>query len=198
MRSCLQLHCQCFQRSCDASEPREVQRIRRKFRRGSRFSGGSRQIRLRLRQAFRRRWPREMERIRRQCAMLGLLDRATKLTSPQGKERNYQARPCPSAPEILEPARRQLGVSDRVLDVTVAEVSLQRPRIVALVGQRKASFQTNFSLPPGGSAVTSLGRCASKIRPYRGCAAPYGRTCQLRRRSRGMWHHWPALTSSAR
>jgi hypothetical protein len=44
-----------------------------------------------------------------------------------------------SCPEILEPARRQLGVSHRVLDVAVAEVSLQRPRIVALVRQRKTA-----------------------------------------------------------
>ena len=42
----------------------------------------------------------------------------------------YQARPCPSAPEVLEPARRQLGVSHGVLDFAVAEVSLQRPGIV--------------------------------------------------------------------
>ena len=42
-------------------------------------------------------------------------------------------------PKILEPARRQLGVSHRVLDVAVAEVSLQRPGIVALVGQRKTT-----------------------------------------------------------
>jgi hypothetical protein len=31
------------------------------------------------------------------------------------------------------------GVSHRVLDVAVAEVSLQRSRIVALVGQRKTT-----------------------------------------------------------
>ena len=42
-------------------------------------------------------------------------------------------------PEVLEPSRRQLGVSHRVLDVAVAEVSLQRSRIVALVGQRKTT-----------------------------------------------------------
>ena len=49
------------------------------------------------------------------------------------------ARRIRSSPEVLEPARRQLGVSHRVLDVAVAEVSLQRSRIVALVGQRKAT-----------------------------------------------------------
>src|SRR6202035_4181814 len=30
-----------------------------------------------------------MERVRRKCAMLGLLDRATKLTSRQGEKREY-------------------------------------------------------------------------------------------------------------
>src|SRR6476469_4566933 len=44
-----------------------------------------------------------------------------------------------SSPEVLEPVRRQLGVAHRVLDVAVTEVSLQRSRIVALVGQRKAT-----------------------------------------------------------
>jgi hypothetical protein len=38
-------------------------------------------------------------------------------------------------PEVLEPIRIQLGVAHRVLDVAVAQISLQRPRIVALVGQ---------------------------------------------------------------
>ena len=33
-------------------------------------------------------------------------------------------------PEVLEPRRRQLGVTDGVLDVAVAEISLQRPRVV--------------------------------------------------------------------
>jgi hypothetical protein len=41
-----------------------------------------------------------------------------------------------SSPEILEPRRRQFRIAHRVLDVLVAEVSLQRPRVVALIGQR--------------------------------------------------------------
>jgi hypothetical protein len=40
-----------------------------------------------------------------------------------------------SAPEVLEPIRRQLGVANRVLDVLVAEVSLHSPCIVAFVRQ---------------------------------------------------------------
>ena len=64
-------------------------RIRREIRRGSRFGERSRQIRLRLRQTLQRLWPRDMARLRRKCAMLGLLDRATKLTFPHGEEREY-------------------------------------------------------------------------------------------------------------
>src|SRR6516165_300263 len=40
------------------------------------------------------------------------------------------------APEILEAIRPQLGVAHCVLNVAVAEVSLQRAGIVALVGER--------------------------------------------------------------
>ena len=40
-----------------------------------------------------------------------------------------------SAPEILKPRRRQLCIAHRVLNVAVAEVSLQRSRIVSSVGQ---------------------------------------------------------------
>jgi hypothetical protein len=39
-----------------------------------------------------------------------------------------------SAPEILEAIRRKLGVAHGVLDVLVAEPSLQRPGVVAGVG----------------------------------------------------------------
>jgi len=37
-------------------------------------------------------------------------------------------------PEVLEPIRRQLGVSHRVLNILVAEVSLQSARIVPGIG----------------------------------------------------------------
>src|SRR5262245_4786376 len=43
------------------------------------------------------------------------------------------------APKILKPRRRQLSVSYSVLNVAVAEVSLQGPRIVPLIGQRVAA-----------------------------------------------------------
>jgi hypothetical protein len=40
-----------------------------------------------------------------------------------------------SAPEILEPCRRQLGVAHSVLNVAMSEVRLQRPSVVPLIGQ---------------------------------------------------------------
>src|SRR5262245_57500536 len=44
-----------------------------------------------------------------------------------------------SAPEVLEPIRRQLGVAHGVLDVLVPQPSLQCPRVVAGVGQSIAA-----------------------------------------------------------
>jgi hypothetical protein len=46
------------------------------------------------------------------------------------------------SPEVLEPRGRQFGVADRVLDVLVAEVSLQGPGIVALVRQGEPARMT--------------------------------------------------------
>src|SRR5438105_15961037 len=39
-------------------------------------------------------------------------------------------------PKVLEPVWRQLGVAHRVLDVLVPESSLQRPGVVASIGER--------------------------------------------------------------
>src|SRR5713101_5412209 len=38
-------------------------------------------------------------------------------------------------PESFEPARRQLGIADGVRDISVAQVLLDRPRVVPLIGQ---------------------------------------------------------------
>ena len=38
-------------------------------------------------------------------------------------------------PKIFEPVGRHFGVSDRVLDVLVAKVVLQGPRVVTIIGQ---------------------------------------------------------------
>ena len=42
-------------------------------------------------------------------------------------------------PKVLEPVGRHVGVLDRVLDVPVPEVVLQRPRVVAIVGEPEAA-----------------------------------------------------------
>src|SRR5262252_10782970 len=43
------------------------------------------------------------------------------------------------SPEVFEPVRGELGVAHRVLDVFVAEPRLQRPGVVAGVGERIAA-----------------------------------------------------------
>ena len=53
-------------------------------------------------------------------------------------------------PKVLEAIRRHFGVSDGVLDVLVAEVVLQGPRVVAIIGQ----------LEPAGMAMQQ--RCTKK------------------------------------
>src|SRR5262249_36522911 len=45
------------------------------------------------------------------------------------------APPSSIPPKVLEPVGCHFGVSDRVLDVPVPEVVLQRPRVVAIVGE---------------------------------------------------------------
>jgi len=42
-------------------------------------------------------------------------------------------------PEIAEPLRRKFTISNRVLDVLVAEIVLQRPCIHTLISQLKPS-----------------------------------------------------------
>ena len=42
-------------------------------------------------------------------------------------------------PEVLKPIRRQLGVAHRVLDIAMAKIRLQCPRIMPLVCQGEAT-----------------------------------------------------------
>ena len=44
-----------------------------------------------------------------------------------------------ASPKVLETVGRHLGVPDRVLNVLVPEVVLQRPRVVAGVGELEAA-----------------------------------------------------------
>ena len=45
------------------------------------------------------------------------------------------APPSSVPPKVLEPVRRHFGVPDRVLNVLVPEVVLERSRVVAIVGE---------------------------------------------------------------
>jgi len=61
------------------------------------------------------------------------------------------------SPEILKAVRRKLRVAHCMLDVTVAEISLQSPRIVSLVGEGKAAgvpqhVRVSLKSKPGGLA----------------------------------------------
>jgi hypothetical protein len=40
-------------------------------------------------------------------------------------------------PEVLEPFRRELGVSDGVLNVLVPQIVLKRPRVLTIIGELK-------------------------------------------------------------
>ena len=50
-----------------------------------------------------------------------------------------RASPEQSTPKVAKAIRRQLGIAHSVLDVLVPKICLQSPRIVALVGQGKAT-----------------------------------------------------------
>ena len=60
------------------------------------------------------------------------------------------------APKVLEARRRPLSVANRVLDVAVSEVSLQRPRVVPSVRQRACGKITE---PPTTLLIDRLCQC---------------------------------------
>jgi hypothetical protein len=47
--------------------------------------------------------------------------------------------PASVSPKVPKPIRRHFGIANGVLDVLVAEISLQRPRIDALIRQQIAA-----------------------------------------------------------
>jgi hypothetical protein len=70
---------------------------------------------------------------------------------------------------FLEPVRRQLSVPDRVLDVAMAEIGLQRAGIVAGIGQRKPArmaqhLRMGLEIEAGSSPDTldHLGKTSSR------------------------------------
>ena len=76
-------------------------------------------------------------------------------------------------PKILEPARRQLGVTHRVLDVSMAQVGLKGPGIVAFVSQREPA---GVSQHVGVSLEAQLGLDTSALHHAR-------KACRRERRS---------------
>src|SRR5262245_63225012 len=79
-------------------------------------------------------WPSILPlRVIRACALMMLSPRTVCPMSALGHKRTLDT------PEVLKSRRRQLGVAHGALNVAVAEVSLQRPRVVAFVGQRVAA-----------------------------------------------------------
>jgi hypothetical protein len=66
------------------------------------------------------------------------------------REVNASACALISAPEILEPIRRQLGVAHGMLDILVAEIGLGVPACRALVGQGEPARAVAYGV--GGPA----------------------------------------------
>ena len=72
-------------------------------------------------------------------------------------------------PKVLEPVGRHFGVSDRVLDVLVPEVVLQRPRVVAIIGEFKT---TGMAQHVGVDRKWHLGGLTDALRAYLSDAMP--------------------------
>src|SRR5216684_1770455 len=104
MRSHLQLHCRCFRRSCDPSQSRKIQGIRREIWFRSCVGDGSRQVCVRHRQVFRDIRSRKMERPLGKRAMLWLLDSTKQLTNLKRET------PCPE-PLTCEAALKTVALA---------------------------------------------------------------------------------------
>jgi hypothetical protein len=100
-------------------------------------------------------------------AVAALIDNGA--SQPQKIRPGQAERETFSAPEVLEPVRRQLGVTHRVLNVSVPEPSLQRPGVVAGIGQRVAAAvpQHPICLPQGGRQVLGTDLKCSESRRRR-------------------------------
>ena len=86
-----------------------------------------------------------------------------------------------SAPEVLEPVRRQLGVAHRVLDILVAQISLQSPRIAAVITTFQSESRQGIQ-----RATDCLGLMIRNFNPSRLTFKTTGRS----------WTRLPALTGS--
>jgi len=72
-----------------------------------------------------------------------------------------------SASEVFEPVRRQLGVTHRVLDVSVTEIGLQRPSIVPLIRQSEAAGVTKHMRV--GLELEACRRASTLHKPRKAC-----------------------------
>src|SRR5882757_1654440 len=120
MRSHLQLHCQCFRRRRDSSQSRKIQGKCREIWFRPCVGGGSRQIRFRLGPVFRNLGSRKMERPRGRRAMLGLLDRATQLTSVETEASFPEPLTCEAALKTTALAASLLFAHGQTTERTVA------------------------------------------------------------------------------
>ena len=138
LRSDLQFLSEHKRRRCDASQSGEVQWGCRKIGRGSSVGDGPGQIRIRVGEADARRRPRDLERPRRRWALLGILDRATKLL---GRNHPGASRAGPAERAVRgwagdKPASRQNGDGQACrpyLSVTAAATNFLRPALPGLV-----------------------------------------------------------------
>src|SRR5216684_346218 len=166
MRSYLQLHRQCFRRSCDSSQSRKIQGIRREIRFGSCVGDGSRQIRFRHGQVFWNLGSRKVERPRGRCAMLWLLDRATQLTNLKRET------PCP------EPLTCEAALKTTALAATLLFAHGQTTERTVTAAERlgRALGVTVKVLPYWGELIVELdGAPISQIVPAKPLGVDMGR-----------------------
>ena len=104
----------------------------------------------------------------RRRAKLQTLCRTSSPTSPTCRERGSVS------PEIFEPAGRQFGVAHRVLNVLVAEIKLDRPRILAGVREviaRGVAQHVRMNRKPVASGLRGYGNDVMHRAPRHRAAA---------------------------
>ena len=78
---------------------------------------------------------------------------------------------CSVLPEVIKPFTAQLSIPDRVLDVLMPQIQLQRPSILPIVGQLKPTRMTqhdrgrngDYSPPPCISFLDNLARPGGNV-----------------------------------
>src|SRR5216684_1027294 len=166
MRSHLQLHCRCFRRSCDPSQSRKIQGIRREIWFRSCVGDGSRQVCVRHRQVFRDIRSRKMERPLGKRAMLWLLDSTKQLTNLKRET------PCP------EPLTCGAALKTTALAATLLFAHGQTTERTVTAAERlgRALGVTVKVLPYWGELIVELdGAPISQIVPAKPLGVDMGR-----------------------